>query len=136
MKLYAQLASNPKHNAQRNLEGRTHYVDDDTLRFHKSRIISARAVDQGLLFAIVTSDSLNFENTKRGFRYVVFDIAGEVVSRNELADAVSTSAAATKQMWAWLNQADAKAITLEAIAREERNHAEEMADLRAKLAQL
>jgi hypothetical protein len=113
--------SNPKINAQRNLAGRTHYVDDDTLRFHKSRVISARAVDDGLLFAIVTSDALDWNNTRRGYRYVVFDVTGRVVSRVDLEDAFKTSRQATKAMWAWLNEADAKAITLEAIALAEKN---------------
>jgi hypothetical protein len=65
MQMYRNQASDPKSNAQRNLAGRTHYVDDDTLRFHKSRVISARHVDQGLLFAIVTSDALDMNNTRR-----------------------------------------------------------------------
>jgi hypothetical protein len=58
-----------------NLCGRTHYVDQDTLRWHKSKIISSHVVDGGLLFAIVTSDALDMQNTKRGFRYVIFDVA-------------------------------------------------------------
>lgn len=133
MQLYSNQASEPKLNAQRNLQGRTHYVDDDTLRFHKSRIISARVVDNGLLFAIITSDALNFENTKRGFRYVIFDVFGNVVSRCDLCDARRTSEQATKDMWDALNAMDAKAITRDAIARAEKQHAEEMAALRAKL---
>ncbi|KAH2035914.1 hypothetical protein KXW51_006159, partial [Aspergillus fumigatus] len=74
--LFRTESHDPKTNAQRNLCGRTHYVDDDNLRFHKSRVISARVVDNGLLFAIVTSDALDFENRKRGFRYVIFDVFG------------------------------------------------------------
>lgn len=31
--LYRNEASDPRDNAQRNLSGRTHYVDDDTLRW-------------------------------------------------------------------------------------------------------
>lgn len=34
--LYREQGNNPKYHAQRNLQGRTHYVDDDTLRFHKA----------------------------------------------------------------------------------------------------
>ncbi|KAH2262355.1 hypothetical protein KXW02_007669, partial [Aspergillus fumigatus] len=90
-------------------------------------------VDNGLLFAIVTSDALDFENRKRGFRYVIFDVFGTVVSRCDLEHARRTSEQATKDMWDCLNTLDAKAITRAAIERAERNHANEMADLRAKL---
>ncbi len=37
MNLYRSESNNPKWNAQSNLSGRTHYVDEDTLRWHKSR---------------------------------------------------------------------------------------------------
>jgi hypothetical protein len=133
MQLYSNQSSDPKTNAQRNLQGRTHYVDDDTLRFHKSRVISARHTDGGLLFAIVTSDSLNFENTKRGFRYVIFDVFGTVVSRCDLEHARRTSEQATKDMWDAVNALNAKDVTRKAIERAEKNHAEEMAKLRANL---
>jgi hypothetical protein len=136
MNLYRNESSNPKTNAQRNLCGRTHYVDDDTLRFHKSRIISARHTDNGLLFAIVTSDALDFDNSKRGFRFVIFDVFGTVLERTKLEYAYRRSDQATKEMWAVLNSIDAKHVTLAAIERQERQHAEEMAALRSSVAGL
>jgi hypothetical protein len=136
MNFYRNESSNPKHNAQRNLCGRTHYVDDDTLRFHKSRVISARHVGEGLLFAIVTSDSLNYEGTKRGFRYVIFDIFGNVLGRTAIEDAFRKSDQATKAMWAALNAIDAKAVTLAAIKVAEKNHADEMYRLRLEVNKL
>lgn len=136
MNLYRDESSNPKWNAQRNLIGRTHYVDDETLRFHKSRVLSAHVVDNGLLFAIVTSDAMDMHNTKRGFRYVVFDLFGMVISRNKIEDAYKSREAATKAMWAWLNKANASEITLTAIDRAERQHATEMAELRKVLVEM
>lgn len=124
--LYRNESSDPRTNAQRNLCGRTHYVDDDTLRFHKSRIMSARHIDGGLLFAIVTSDALDYQNRKRGFRYVIFDLFGTVLERTKLEESFRTSEKATKAMWAALNALDAVAITRAAIDRETRSHAEEM----------
>lgn len=126
MRPYRNESGYPKVNAQANLMGRTHYVDDDTLRWHKSKIISARCVDDGLLFAIVTSDALDMNNTKRGFRFVIFDVFGNTVERPKLEDAYRTSAQATKAMWAALNALDAVAITHEAIKRQIKNHADEM----------
>ncbi len=123
----------PKLHAQRNLIGRTHYVNDDTLRFHKSKILASYVVDCGLLFALVESCALDMDNTRRGFRYVVFNVFGHVISRVDLEDCFGTKAAATKAMWAWLNECDAKTETLEALERVERRHAQEMAELRGKL---
>ncbi len=133
MNLYRNESSNPKHNAQRNLYGRTHYVDDDTLRFHKSRIISARHTDNGLLFAIVTSDAVDYENTKRGFRFIIFDVFGAIVDRTELEQTFRKSKQATGAMWAALNGISGKDVTLKAIACQKRNHAWEMKQLRKKL---
>jgi hypothetical protein len=128
--LYRQEASDPKLNAQRNLMGRTHFVDPDTLRFHKSRVLAFHISDGGLLCAVLHSDALDWENTRRGYRYTVFDLFGTTVASLDLAEAFKTRAAASKAMWAKLNELDAKEITLEAIKRVERYHAQEMAELR------
>ena len=134
MNLYENKSSNAKRNAQSNLMGRTHYVDDDSLRFHKARILSARHTDGGLLFAIVESTSADYKNTRRGFRFVIFDIDGTVIERANLDGMYSTSKSATKAMWAALNTMNAHQITLDAIARKERNHKQDMDELRRKLA--
>lgn len=130
MQRYSNQSSDPKLNAQRNLCGRTHYVDDDTLRFHKSRVISSRTTDEGLLFAIVTSDSLDYENSRRGFRFVIFDLFGTVLERTSIEGAFRKSEQATKAMWEALNAIDAKAVTLAGVERAERRHADEMAAIR------
>lgn len=129
MNLYRNESSDPKANAQRNLCGRTHYVDDDTLRFHKSRVISARHTDGGLLFAIVTSDQLDYAGTKRGFRFVIFDVFGTVLERTEMEAAYRTSAKATKEMWALVNSIDAVAHTTKAIEKARADYAREMDQL-------
>ena len=134
--LFKNESGYPLVNAQRNLMGRTHYVDPDTLRFHKSRVLAARVIDQGLLFAIITSDALDYQNSKRGFRYVVFDLFGNVVARPDLEHSYSKRAAADNAMWAAVNALDAKAITREGIAKAEKHHASEMRDLRETLAKL
>lgn len=115
-RLYRDESSYAKVNAQANLAGRTHYVDDNILRFHKSRVLVCKITDGGLLLAIVTSDAIDYQNTKRGFRYAIFDVFGTVVERTKLEDAYRTRAQATKAMWAAVNAIDAKAVTLAAIA--------------------
>lgn len=134
MRLYQIESSDPKCNAQRNLCGRTHYVDDDTLRWHKSRVMLTRVIDGGLLFAIVTSDALDMNNTKRGFRYVIFDIFGTVLDRPKLENAFHTSDKATKAMWTAANAINAKAATLAAIERQAASYAKEMAELAQQVA--
>jgi hypothetical protein len=88
--------SQPKHEAQEALQGRTHYVDDSTLRYFHARITSARPIMDGLFFEIVESSSKDMNNTARGFRVVVFDVFGSTVYRPNLEDMKSTSAAARK----------------------------------------
>lgn len=132
---YQKHGSIPKHCAQRNLSDRTHYVDDGSLSFHKSRILSTYIVNDGWLFALVESVGMNYENTKRGYRYVVFDVAGNVVSCVNLEDCFKTRRAAVKAMWAYLNMADTKALTQEALDRAERNAIAEIARMRAAAVQ-
>jgi hypothetical protein len=95
---FTRHSGDPKRNAQRNLDGKTHYVDDDTLRWHKSRIVGSGTDFDGLLFHVVGSDALDMHNTRRGFRYAVFDVFGTCVSRPDLESAVSTSAKAYRQL--------------------------------------
>jgi hypothetical protein len=88
--------SKPKHEAQDALMGRTHYVDDSTLRYFHARITDARPIMEGLFFEIMESSSKDMHNTARGFRVVVFDVFGEPVYRPSIDDMKSTSAAAHK----------------------------------------
>jgi hypothetical protein len=134
--LFSNQSSDPKNNAQRNLQGRTHYVDDDSLRFHKSRVISARQTHNGLLFAIVTSDALDFENRTRGFRYVIFDIFSTVISRTEISAAFRRSEQAMKAMWDAVNAIDAKAHTVAAIEKQRARVVSELDTLAATVAKL
>lgn len=116
MQLYRQESGNPKINAQRNLSGRSHYVDDATLRFFKSRVITTRVTHGGLIFSIVTSDALDPNNTKRGFRYAIFDLFGEVIARTEIEGAFRTSAQACKARDKVLADLPARVLTLQALA--------------------
>lgn len=96
--LYERKNDDAKYNAQRNLIGRTHYVDEDTLSFHKSRVLIARAEFGGLLFYIINSDAADMDNTKRVFRGVVFDVFGTVLDRPTLEEGFSTRAGAEKRV--------------------------------------
>jgi len=100
-KLYKNEWSMPKVNAQDNLEGRTHYVEPSTLRFFNSRIVSALPVSNGAFYKIVESLSLDHNNTKRGFRAVLFDIFGTVVYRPSLEECYTSTEKANKGFFWW-----------------------------------
>ena len=96
VELFKEKSANPKWSAQQNLQGRTHYVDDSTLKYFGSRIISAYPINDGLFYKIVESVSTNYDNSIRGFRVVVFDLFGTPVFRPSFEECTNTSAAADK----------------------------------------
>lgn len=133
MDLCENKSSYPKVNAQDNLNGRTHYVEDSTLRFHHSRILKAKATCDGLLFYLIESCSADMNNTRRIFRHVIFDIAGHTLSRPNLEHGCKTRAAAEKQLWKAMDKIDNKASALAAVDRAEKYAAEEYARIREKI---
>lgn len=100
-RLYRCESCDPTYDAQRNLQGRTHYADPETLRFHKGRIKAAHADADGLLYLMLTSDAADPENRRRVSRVVCFDIFGTVLFRDSLDDAASTSEGARKHFEAF-----------------------------------
>jgi hypothetical protein len=75
---YRDESSYPLPRAQRALCGRTHYVDDDTLRYFKARINSSHADFNGLYFYLV--ESVAHPERGRVHRVVLFDVFGEVLT--------------------------------------------------------
>ena len=117
MQLYREESYHAKYNAQRNLSGRTHYVDDDTLRFHHSRIQWANPVCNGLMFALIESYAADYQNTTRRFRYVVFDLVGNVISRCALEDGWRSTEKARKAMYDYLNSIDEYEVSRQSVER-------------------
>lgn len=116
--LYRSASSDAVRNAQRNLMGRTHYVDPDSLSYHRSRILETHITDDGTLFTIIESYAADYENTRRLRRFVTFDVCGHVVSRVSLDEGWNTTSQARKAMWAALNEMDGFQLAREAIKRE------------------
>ena len=104
--LYTERRSPPVDNAQENLMGRTHYADPATLRFHKSRILSARPVMSGAFFLVIESCALDYNNTRRGTRAVLFDLLGDTVYRPKLEDCHRTREQASAAYWRWVESFD------------------------------
>jgi len=127
-RLYDNKSSDPKNNAQLNLDGRNYFATDSTLRAFGSRINSAHPTCSNLLFYVIESSYINWDKTKRGFKFVVFDIFGEEVSRLSMVEAVSSSEKARKAMYSFLNDfnvAEYYAQKLESIARRAEREASE-----------
>ena len=131
--LFRNESSDAKANAQRNLSGRTHYVDDDTLRYFRARILSTRVVDDGLLFAMVESASGDMNHTTRIFRYVIFDIFGTVIERPDIEASWKSSPPVEKAMWRALNAIDAVKVTREAIERHRARQEYEITEMLGKV---
>jgi hypothetical protein len=104
--LYDNKSSDPKNNAQLNLEGRNYFATDSTLRAFGSRINSAHPTASNLLFYVIESSFIDFQKTKRGFKFAIFDIFGEEVNRLSIGEAVSTSDKARKMMYSFLDNFD------------------------------
>lgn len=96
-------------NAQKNLAGRTHYADKETLRYFKARILAARAEKENLVFWIIESNNSKPFEPKKNKRFICFDIFGTVL--NEREEWLSTSKAADNARKAFLESFDAVAHT-------------------------
>jgi hypothetical protein len=136
MNLYETKSNDPKINAQRNLSGKTHYVDDDSLKFHKSRILRSGHTDNGLIFFLIESCALDWNNTKRGFRYVIFDVYGNTIDRPDLESSFKSHEAAKKAMWESLNKIDAITITQEAIEKQQEDFLRDIEYAKRKLSEI
>ena len=95
-----------KRNAQRNLQGRTHYVDEDTLRYFAARVLSSYGMMSGTFFRITESSAKNWEKTERGVRVVLFDVFGETVYRPDHEGMHRTRQQAEKAFERWLGTFD------------------------------
>jgi hypothetical protein len=104
--LFRDRYSVPLNRARDCLAGLTHYVDESTMRYFRSRISSSGVSCSGLLFYIVESCSLHPDHKTRGFRGVVFDVFGDPVYRPNLDQCSKTSEKARREMYAFLDGFD------------------------------
>lgn len=99
--LYQTRYTAPKSAAQDALSGRTYYADESTLRYHHSRILACSAHHAGTFLRIVETTALDYQNTQRGFRVVLFDLTGETVYHPNLDACHKTKIAAYRAFEAW-----------------------------------
>ena len=99
VRLFERVGYDAKACAQRNLSGRTHYADDDTLKYFFARITSARPESGGSLLLMVESVAKDYRNTSRGFRFVAFDLFGEVLTERDTYFTSTDKACAAGLTW-------------------------------------
>ena len=117
--------SDPTAKAQDQLSGRTHYADPETLRYHYARILRASPVCSGLLFRIVESVAADPDNHRRVFRFVVFDVWGNVIEKADFDNSFSSTDKALKAFDKWLSGFDlVEYYRAELAARVKRTQAE------------
>ena len=110
--LYRQESYIALYDAERNLSGRTHYVDAGTLKYFGARINVAYPSKDGLLYVI--RESVAHPSLGRIHRCVAFDVFGEVLTpRGEWL--FKTSAQAIKAFESWRVSFDAEAHTLASL---------------------
>lgn len=121
--------SRPADCAQDALMGRTHYVDPGTLRYFHARVLSARTIADGLFFRITESSAMDPDNSRRGFRCVVFDIFGDTVYRPEVSACRASREPAERDCTRWLEKFDAVSYYRETIAQRAARMAKDSAAL-------
>ena len=100
---FRQESYKPKYNAQSNLNERTHYVDDQTLRFFNCRINGSKHIMQGSYFMLNESLPIGGFDAPRKHRVTLFDLTGEVVLQTE---GYNSSKKASEAFWAAFDSFD------------------------------
>lgn len=77
---YSDKSYNAKRNAQHNLDGRTHWADDDSLAFFGCKISRSFDDANGKLFAVCYSQKAGFDNPTREYGFIIFDLFGDCVT--------------------------------------------------------
>jgi hypothetical protein len=99
----------PDSNAERNLQGRSHWADPATRKAFKSRILDSGISHDRLIFWAIESNGSKPYDTKNNKRFVAFDVFGSVLTEHD--EWFSSSKAAYKSGKAWLDSFDAESHT-------------------------
>lgn len=134
LNLYTDHSCRPLIDAQMNLSGRSHYVDQGTLRFFGARILSTHVINNGQLFALVESKRSGFpSDSPREFGFVIFDLFGNAIELPSTGNCYKNRNAATRAMWKAAKTIDADAITKVGFKSERRSFNTQIRQLRRQL---
>lgn len=137
IKLFSDRVGLPLNQAQRNLEGRTHYVDDKTLASFVAKIHGVHVLEEGLLLGIIESVQKGPSAASgRVYRPVFFDVFGNEVARPSLEDSAPDLKKANAMFWQMADDIDIVESTLEGIETKRDNLQKEAGRYEALLEEL
>lgn len=106
--LYRERTGYPVSVAQRNLEGKSVYAEDEILKQRSAQITACEVMDDGLILGII-------EKVENKFRPVFFDIFGNIVYQTEMEKAFTSNKQAGSEFWKVASEIDAVDLTLKAV---------------------
>lgn len=116
IELFQERSGFPLNQAQRNLDGKTHYVDEASLRSHVSKIHNVYVMDDGLILGMIESVQAGpSADDGRVYRPVFFDIFGGIIYRPDLQDSAKTLKKAQAEFWQQAEEVDAIEATTEGM---------------------
>jgi hypothetical protein len=122
-------------NAERLLDGRTHYYDRGTRAYFGSRVTKITTHSDGTILA--TCESVQHPSLGRVHRFVIFDVSGRVIERPDLEETQYRRASqAQKAMYAWLDACDPAQILRDCIGNQINQHTNALEDLQSAMTQL
>lgn len=108
--LFSDKSYNARSNAQINLDGKTHYVDNATMRYFGSKILASSDHANGRIFALCESLQAGFDaSAGRVTRYVAFDLFGTVIYHPDIDASFKTREKARKAFYVWFEAFDVDA---------------------------
>lgn len=127
IELFQERSGFPLNQAQRNLEGKTKYVDDATLRSFVAKIHSVQVLEEGLVLGIVESVQAGPNaDAGRVYRPVFFDVFGNTIYRPSIDDSFNTLKQAQSDFWKQADGIDPVAATIEGLEAKEKAMTEEL----------
>lgn len=119
---FRQESCYPENDAERNLQGRTHFADPQTRRYFKSRILDASVSHDGLVYWLIESNRSKPYESVKNKRFVAFDVFGTQLFKQDSWH--KTSKAALAEGKEWLASFDAIAHTETALRAKATRYAE------------
>lgn len=114
--LYKERTGLPLNQAQRNLNERTDYVADNTLKAWAGQVHAVHVMDEGLVLGIVESFQKGAtKDSGRAFRPVFFDVFGRTIYRPENNEAFDTQKQAMADFWKQADEVNAIEETIEGL---------------------
>lgn len=104
--LYSRRQNDSICDAQENLDGRTYYVEPGTLRYHHSRIVGGGVHLCGAAYRVLEVTALDYDNSRRGYRAVLFDLTGRTIYHPKLEECHRTKEQAIRAFWVWFETFD------------------------------